>query len=104
MPARAFDEVDEQKGLVYLGEVVVEQDGVRLLFLVLERLVQDRRKDRAHRRRLPEKADEAPSLADSLGGLLDAPYVPAHHLAHRVSDVASRKCVVAHVRDAVRSE
>ena len=42
MPAGALHEVDEEKGLVDAGEIVVEEDGVRLLCLVLERLVQDR--------------------------------------------------------------
>ena len=100
----ALDEVDEQQGLVELGEVVVKQDGVGLLALVFEGVLEDRGRERTRRRGLREKSDEASRLRDSFGGLLDVPHVPPHHLAHRVSDVAPGERVVAHVRDAVRRE
>ena len=102
--SRAFDEVREKKGLVELGEIVVQQERVRLVLLMLEGVLHDHGKDRVRRRSLSEKPDEVSRLADSLDGILAASHGPQHHLAHRNSDVPSGKHVVAHVRDAVRSE
>ena len=61
VPARALDEIDEQKGLVDLGEIVVEEEGVGLVSLEVERFLQDRGEDRVRRDGLSRETGRAPA-------------------------------------------